>query len=259
MKFSDMSFIKIKEYMGKLNIDEYEEAVEQLKDDKRKNVQSLIKKFLNMKYKKEKEILRVKNMYDFDLKFLKSGYLSGVDEVGRGPLAGPIVAAAVILNLNKFNEDMILNINDSKKLSANKREELSKIIKEKAVCFNISVIDNIKIDLKGVGICNQEVLKSAVEGLKITPDYVISDGYPIKELNIPNSYSVKGDSKSASIACASIIAKVYRDNLMKEYAKKYPQYNFESNVGYGSKVHIEAIKQWGITPIHRKSFLKNII
>ncbi|AOZ77342.1 ribonuclease HII [Clostridium pasteurianum] len=254
-----MSYIKIKEYADELNIDEYEKLAEQLKDDSRKNVQRLIKRLLNMKYRKDQEIARVKNMYDFDMKFLKYGHLSGVDEVGRGPLAGPIVAAAVILDLNKFNEDMILDINDSKKLSVKKREELSKIIKEKSICFNISLIDNMEIDLKGIGVCNQQVLKSAAEGLKITPDYVISDGYPIKELDIPSSYAVKGDSKSASIACASIIAKVYRDNLMKEYAEKYPEYNFENNVGYGSKVHIEAIKKFGITPIHRKSFLKNII
>lgn len=254
-----MSFTKIKEYIDDLDLNEYEETADQLQCDSRKNVQALAKKILKIKHNYDKEIIRVRSLYDFDLNIVKTGVLAGVDEVGRGPLAGPIVAAAVILNLNKFGNNMILEINDSKKLSSKKREELSELIKEKSLAFNIALIDNEEIDLKGIGVCNQKVLKKAVDGLEIAPDYVISDGYPIKALNIPSTYSVKGDSKSASIACASIIAKVYRDNLMKKYAQLYPQYNFQSNVGYGSKVHIEAIKQSGITPIHRKSFLKNII
>lgn len=259
MDFSNMSFIKIKEYIHNLNIDEYENVAEQLKDDSRKNVQGLVRKLLNLKHKQEQEIVRVRNMYDFDRNLINTGCLAGVDEVGRGPLAGPIVAAAVIMDLNKFDKDMILEINDSKKLSVKKREELSEIIKEKAIDFSITIIDNREIDLKGVGVCNQQVLKSAVEGLKTTPNFVISDGYAIKKLNIPNTYAVKGDCKSASIACASIVAKVYRDNLMKKYSKIYPQYHFEDNVGYGSKVHIEALKQYGVTPIHRMSFLRNIL
>lgn len=259
MDFSNMSFTKIKEYAANLNIEEYEDIIKSLKDDNRKNVQGLVKKLLNLKQKQQQELIRVGNMYDFDRTLNPTGYLAGADEVGRGPLAGPIVAAAVILDLKKLDKEMILEINDSKKLSVKKREELSQIIKERAICFNIAVLDNKEIDLRGVGVCNQQVLKAAVEGLKTYPDFVISDGYPIKTLNIDNTYAVKGDSKSASIACASIVAKVYRDNLMKDYAETYPQYHFESNAGYGSKIHLEALKQYGPSPIHRMSFLKNIL
>lgn len=254
-----MSFIKIKEYVSNLTLDKYEYVIGILKDDSRKNVQGLAKKLLNIEEKHKQEIIRVKHMYDFDRNLSSLGLLAGVDEVGRGPLAGPIVAASVILDLKVLDKDMILKINDSKKLSVKTREELSEIIKQKSISFNIAILDNNQIDIKGVGVCNQLVLKQAVEGHKIQPDFVVSDGYPIKELNIKNKSVIKGDSKSASIACASIIAKVYRDNLMKEYSKVYPYYYFESNVGYGSKVHLEAIKQYGITPIHRMSFLKNII
>jgi ribonuclease HII len=259
MDFSNMSFVKVKEYVSSLSMDECEDVVEFLKDDRRKNVQGLAKRLLNIKEKHEKEITRVKNMYDFDRELNLAEYIAGVDEVGRGPLAGPIVAAAVILDIKGINKEIILEINDSKKLSVKKREKLSEIIKEKSICFNIAMMDNREIDSKGVGVCNQQVLKSAVEGLKIPPDFVISDGYPIKGLNIDNTYAIKGDSKSASIACASIVAKVYRDNLMKEYAETYPQYHFENNVGYGSKVHLEALKQYGPSSIHRMSFLKNIL
>lgn len=254
-----MSFIKIKEYVFNLNIDEYEDIIQILKCDDRKNVQQLAKKLFNIKEKQKQEIIRVKRMYDFDREINSPGYLAGVDEVGRGPLAGPIVAASVILDLKVLDNEMILEINDSKKLSGKKREELSEIIKEKSICFNIAILDNKEIDLKGVGVCNQQVLKQAVDGLKIHPDFVVSDGYPIKALTTENTFAIKGDSKSASIACASIVAKVYRDNLMKEYAEVYPQYHFESNVGYGSKVHLEALKQYGSTSIHRMSFLKNIL
>ena len=254
-----MSFIKIKEYVSNLTIDKYENVIEALKEDNRKNVQGLARKLFNIGEKQKQEIIRVKHMYDFDRELNSLEMLAGVDEVGRGPLAGPIVAAAVILDLKVCDSEMILNINDSKKLSVKRREELSEIIKQKSIAFNIAILDNSQIDLKGVGICNQQVLKQAVDGLKIHPNFVVSDGYPIKGLTIKNTFSVKGDSKSASIACASIIAKVYRDNLMKEYSKLYPHYHFESNVGYGSKVHLEAIRKYGVTPIHRMSFLKNII
>lgn len=174
-------------------------------------------------------------------------------------MAGPIAAASVILDLNTLSENLILEINDSKKLSPKKREKLAEIIKEKSISYNIYLLDNNEIDKKGIAFCNQEVLKMAVYGLKVTPDFVLSDGYAIKDMKIKNHYVIKGDSKSASIACASIIAKVYRDKLMKQYALSYPMYKFESNSGYGSKEHIEAIKKFGITPIHRRSFLSNFI
>ena len=224
------------------------ELADLLKEDKRKNVSNNL----------IKEEERVKNMYLFDKSFGDYKYVAGVDEVGRGPLAGPIVSAAVILDSSDL-DDIILYINDSKKLSEHKREELSEIIKEKALSYSISMCDSKEIDEKGIGYCNNHVFIKACEGLNIKPDLVLSDGYLIKNFNGENKHVIKGDTKSACIACASIIAKVYRDNIMKEYHKKYPQYDFEKNVGYGTKTHVDALKEVGPTEIHRMSFLKNIL
>lgn len=259
MNISKMSFSSIKGYVNGISEENYGEIITVLSTDSRKNVRNFSKSLITYLDKKAKELLRVQNLYDFDRNFHINGYLAGVDEVGRGPLAGPIVAAAVILDLKVLDNKLILEINDSKKLTIKKREELSKIIISKAICYNIELIEQDKIDENGVGVCNQAVLKNAALNLRIKPDFVVSDGYAIKNIGINNDFAIKGDSKSASIACASIIAKVYRDNLMKEYAREYPNYHFENNSGYGSKEHIDAIKQFGPCSIHRMSFLKNII
>lgn len=258
LDFLKMSFKDIKEYIS------LKDEAEQLKlasffiNDNRKNVSSLGKQILKNEDKRQKEIKRVQGMYDFDKNF-GNIIIAGVDEVGRGPLAGPIVGAAVVLDLSELNDDIILGINDSKKLAPKKREELSKVIKEKALSYEIAALDNKEIDEKGIGWCNNEIFKIACSKLNRKPDLVISDGYAVKGLGIRNNFVVKGDAKSASIACASIIAKVYRDDLMHKYAEKYPQYGFEHNVGYGSKDHIETIKKYGVCSIHRMSFLKNIL
>ncbi len=254
-----LSTSKIKDIIKESNEEKLDVLIGLLLADKRKSVEALGKKLKNEKLKKEIEINRVKGMYNLDLSYGTNILIAGADEVGRGPLAGPITAAAVILDLEAFPEKLILEINDSKKISSKKREELSEKIKEKAIAFNIFSLDNKEIDEKGIGFCNQKVLEKAATGLNPKPALVLSDGYPIKNIQIKNNFIIKGDSKSASIACASIIAKVYRDNLMKEYAFMYPEYKLNSNAGYGSKEHIEAIKKYGITPIHRKSFLTNIL
>lgn len=261
---SVMNYAEIKDYVDSSQYlnehDSLTDLINILNNDDRKNVKLLAKKIIN-KFEKEKlEIIRVTNMYDFDIDYGKRLTIAGTDEVGRGPLAGPIAAAAVILNLN-YNKDksLILGIKDSKKLSPRKREELSEIIKEKALYYSISVIDNSIIDSKGISWSNNEVLLRSCCGLKFKPDLVLSDGYAVRNLNMQNKYIIKGDAKSASIACASIIAKVYRDNLMKEYAEIYPMYNFDHNMGYGTKEHIEAIKKYGPCKIHRMSFLSGII
>ncbi|EDS76267.1 ribonuclease HII [Clostridium botulinum C str. Eklund] len=240
---------------------DYEALIKTLEDDSRLTVKKLGKNVINFLKNRKKEIIRVRNMYEFDKKYINGGtYLAGADEVGRGPLAGPIVAASVVLDLDTINDDnLILRINDSKKISFEVREELSKIIRKRAVSYSIQEISNEEIDKKGIAWCNNEVLKRSVCELKISPDLVLSDGYKIKNCTISNEFVVKGDAKSASIACASIIAKVYRDNLMIEYSKIYPEYMFNKNMGYGTKEHIEAIKKFGCTPIHRKSFLTNIL
>lgn len=258
MKASEVK--KYVSFLSKKQDCDFKSLIELLKNDKRKTVRGLTLSLYKKIENEKKEILRVKNMYDFDKNILHKGYLAGVDEVGRGPLAGPIVAASVVLNLDYTNDsELILKINDSKKISLSLRETLNKKIKEVAVSYSIFELDNNEIDNKGIAYCNNEVLKKASETLKIEPSLVLSDGYPIKKGSYPNEFVIKGDGKSASIACASIIAKVYRDNIMKEYARIYPNYGFEKNVGYGTKEHIEAIKKYGYTPIHRKSFLKNII
>ena len=208
--------------------------------------------------KLEKELLRLEEMKAYEKENAQYELICGIDEAGRGPLAGPIVSAAVILDSSDL-DDIILYINDSKKLSEHKREELSEIIKEKALSYSISMCDSKEIDEKGIGYCNNHVFIKACEGLSIKPDLVLSDGYLIKNFNGENKHVIKGDTKSACIACASIIAKVYRDNIMKEYHKKYPQYDFEKNVGYGTKTHVDALKEVGPTEIHRVSFLKNIL
>lgn len=229
-----------------------------LNKDKRKNVSSLGDKLKKQINKYMHEVDRVKEMYNFDRSFGDYNIVVGVDEVGRGPLAGPIVACAVALDLYDL-ENIILEINDSKVLSEKKREELSLIIKKKALSYSISELSNEDIDNKGIAYCNNKVFIDACNGLKVTPELVLSDGYLIKNFNIYNKFVIKGDKRSASIACASIVAKVYRDNLMKEYNKKYPNYDFDKNVGYGTKTHIEALKSKGITSIHRKTFLNNIL
>jgi len=265
--FSNMSYKEICGYISSIeNIEnvfyhgDKRGILNMLLQDNRKTVQKLGSKISKTLELKEKEIQRVRKMYDFDRSFGNYKYVAGVDEVGRGPLAGPIVAAAVILDL-ELNEDkdLILRANDSKKLSIACRKELSYIIKEKALAYKIIAIDNKQIDEKGIGWCNNQIFIESCAGLTIKPDLVLSDGYKIKNFSNLNEFVIKGDTLSISIACASIIAKVYRDDLMLQYHNEYPNYAFNKNVGYGTEQHVLAIKKYGIIPIHRKSFLKNIL
>lgn len=231
-----------------------------IKEDSRKNVQGLYKKAIKTMEEEEKEFARINEMYKFDKSFGSFSYLAGVDEVGRGPLAGPIVGACVILDLKNLNDDtIILGAKDSKKLTPSKRKELAKIIKERALYYKIIEIDNNTIDSKGIAWCNNEVLKKSVTTLQIKPDIVLSDGYPVKGIDMRNEFVIKGDNKSVSIACASIIAKVYRDTIMEKCAEIYPYYGFEHNVGYGTSEHIEGLRKYGPSPIHRRSFIQNFI
>ena len=265
--FSNMNYKEICKYISNVEKAENDtllsdggDIVNMLLQDKRKTVQKLGSRICKVFEEKNKEIQRVKKMYEFDRSFGRYKYIAGVDEVGRGPLAGPIVAAAVILDLDVNEEkDLILRVNDSKKLSIAVRKELSEIIKEKALAYKIIAIDNKQIDEKGIGFCNNQVFIDACEGLAIKPDLVLSDGYKIKKFSGLNEFVIKGDTKSISIACASIIAKVYRDELMLQYHDKYSSYGFDKNVGYGTEEHVLAIKKHGIIPIHRRSFLRNIL
>lgn len=182
-------------------------------------------------------------------------YIAGIDEVGRGPLAGPVVAAAVVLP-----EDFdVIGVNDSKKLSEKKREELFEIIKEKAVSFAFGIVDNETIDEINILEATKKAMKEAVEGLDVQPEHLLIDAVSLADVDIPQTPIIKGDEKSVSVAAASILAKVTRDRMMVEYSEIYKDYSFEKNKGYGTKAHYEGIEKAGICPIHRKSFLKKIL
>ena len=181
-------------------------------------------------------------------------HICGVDEAGRGPLAGPVCAAAVILPEGCIIE----GVNDSKKLTEKKRDALFDVIIEQAVSCSIAFGTVEEIERDNILQTTMNTMKRAVEGLSVEADYAMIDGNRLPPLDIPAEYVVKGDARSMSIAAASILAKVSRDRLMLEYAKKYPEYCFEKHKGYGTKLHIEKILEYGETPIHRKSFLKKI-
>ena len=191
---------------------------------------------------------------EYERKHLNSGlsHVAGVDEVGRGPLAGPVVCCAIIMPYDKI----IDGVTDSKKLSEKKREALAELIKAQAVAYCIKEISQEEIDELNILNAVKKCMVDAVNGLSVTPDITLVDGVDTN-LPINAEYIVKGDFKSYTIGCASIVAKVYRDNLMKEYAKEFPEYAFEKHKGYGTKIHIEKIKEIGPCRLHRKTFIKN--
>ena len=190
----------------------------------------------------------------YERKYLDKGYkfVAGVDEVGRGPLAGPVVCCAIIMP----TDDIIEGVTDSKKLSEKKRETLAEIIKEKAIAYKIYEIWQDEIDEINILSAVKKCMTMAVKGLAVKPDITLVDGVDT-HLPINAEYIVKGDLKSYTIGCASIVAKVYRDNMMKEFAKTYPEYGFEKHKGYGTKAHIDKIREIGPCKLHRKTFIKN--
>ena len=193
--------------------------------------------------------------YENEAKSKGYNVICGVDEAGRGPLAGPVFAAAVVLP----DGHIIEGVNDSKKLSEKKREMLFDKIIEECVCYSVGTASEKEIDEINILQATYLAMKRAVDGLETKPDYVLIDGNRMPPIDIPAETIVKGDGKSASIAAASIIAKVSRDRYMLELAKKYPQYEFEKHKGYGTKLHYEKIAEYGISDIHRKSFLKKVL
>lgn len=248
--------------MGKETIEQIEKRLRQINDvtdpyfleignDGRKGVQSLINKWKKQAAHAMKLKEKFAEMSYFERQYRSQGFqlIAGVDEVGRGPLAGPVAAAAVILP-----EDFYLaGIDDSKKLTENKREEYSEIIKRDALAIGISMIPASVIDVINIYEATKKAMISAINGLAQKPDFILIDAMRL-DTPSPSESIIKGDAKSISIAAASIVAKVARDHLMKDLAKSYPQYGFEQNMGYGTKAHIDAIYQYGITPYHRKSF-----
>lgn len=195
--------------------------------------------------------------YSYEMAAMEKGFktICGVDEAGRGPLAGPVYAAAVILPIGLE----IPGLNDSKKLSEKKREELFDVITEKAISYSVGIATEKEIDEINILNATFLAMKRAVDGLEISPDYAIIDGNREPHTGIQEETVVKGDGKVMSVAAASILAKVSRDRFMLEMAKKYPEYQFEKHKGYGTKLHYEMIEKYGVSDIHRKTFLKKIL
>mgnify|MGYP001783308894 FL=1 len=205
--------------------------------------------------KLEKEIARTEAMSVFEKEYSDHQAICGIDEVGRGPFAGPVVAGAVILP----KDHPILYLNDSKKLSEKKREELYEVILKEAVATGIGMASPARIDEINILQATYEAMRMAISNLSVQPDLLLNDAVTIPEIEIMQIPIIKGDAKSVSIAAASILAKVTRDRLMVEYEKVFPGYDFASNKGYGTKAHIEGLKKLGPTPIHRMSFILKYI
>ncbi len=237
------------------SIDGLPEFVHTYKSDERAGVQKLVETAAKRMASLEKERQRIEQLRTYERQYEGCGLICGIDEVGRGPLAGPVVAGAVILP----KDCRILYINDSKKLSEKKREELYEVIMEQAVACAVGYSTPERIDEINILQATYEAMREAIGKLRPQPDILLNDAVKIPGVAIPQVPIIKGDAKSISIGAASIIAKVTRDRLMAEYDKVYPEYDFAGNKGYGSAAHIAAVKKYGPTPIHRRSFIKNFI
>lgn len=205
----------------------------------------------------EKEQERLDKMLEYERALYDKGYeyICGIDEAGRGPLCGPVVAAAVILK----KDDHIEGVNDSKKLSEKKRETLFETIKGRAVAYSVGIVDEATIDEINILEATRLAMKKAVDGLQVKPQYALVDAERKVPIDVPYMPIIKGDALSESIAAASIIAKVTRDHIVIELDKEYPEYNFAKNKGYGTKEHTDAIKKYGLCKAHRRSFCKKFI
>lgn len=245
---------EIQEEFAGASEDSYGSLYERYREDSRKGVADLLKKYQKIQEKLQRERDRIYQMQGYERKYAHVGALCGVDEAGRGPLAGPVVAGAVILP----PDCQILYLDDSKKLSAKKREELYAVILEEALAVGVGYASPSRIDGINILQATYEAMREAVGKLKIQPQLLLNDAVTIPCMDIPQVPLIHGDARSVSIAAASIVAKVTRDRLMVEYDKEMPQYGFASHKGYGSAAHLEALRRYGPSPIHRRSFLKNL-
>ena len=245
----------IKEELELVPVMELQNFITRYEQDARGGVQKIVETARKRLDKYRAELERTENLKKYEKQYDNYVYIAGIDEVGRGPLAGPVVAGAVILP----KDCDILYINDSKKLSAAKREELYDEIMEKAVATGLGLIGPERIDEINILQATYEAMRQAVSKLEPQPDLLLNDAVTIPDLAMKQVPIIKGDAKSISIGAASIIAKVTRDRLMEEYDHMFPEYGFASNKGYGSAEHIAAIKKYGPTPIHRRSFIKNFM
>ena len=210
-----------------------------------------LKRALKLEFEKE----RIEKLCVYEKEYSAYNYICGIDEAGRGPLAGPVVAGAVILP----KDSRILYINDSKKLSEKKREELFEVIKKEVVSYSTGIVSPERIDEINILQATYEAMRMAIAGLNVKPDILLNDAVTIPDIDIEQIPIIKGDAKSISIGAASIIAKVTRDHIMYEYDKQYPEYGFAKHKGYGTAQHTKAIREYGACPIHRKTFLKNLL
>lgn len=229
--------------------------ISKYENDERAGIKNLVQQAKRSIERLEKERARMDKLKQYERQYGDAGTVCGIDEAGRGPLAGPVVAGAVILP----KDCGILGINDSKQLSAKKREELYEVIMEEAVATGIGMACPKRIDEINILNATYEAMRQAIQNLSVVPDILLNDAVCIPQVEIPQVPIVKGDEKSISIGAASILAKVTRDRLMAEYDKIMPEYGFAKHKGYGTKEHMDAIRAYGSSPIHRQSFLKNIV
>lgn len=237
------------------SMDELMHFIAEYEKDERSGVFALVARAKKNMDALQKELERTESLKKYEHEYEKFGYVCGIDEVGRGPFAGPVVACAVILPANSN----ILYLNDSKKLSEKKREELYDVIMKEAVAVGIGMRDAGRIDEINILQATYEAMRDAIANLNVKPDVLLNDAVTIPGVEIKQVPIIKGDAKSVSIAAASIVAKVTRDRMMVEYDKEYPGYDFASNKGYGTQKHIDGLKVQGPTPIHRRSFIGNFI
>lgn len=246
---------KIKEAFERASWEEKEALLAIYGTDERPGVKKLCEKYEKAMKKLALERQRIETMRFYEKKYEEKGYICGIDEVGRGPLAGPVVAGAVILP----KDCVLLYVNDSKKLSEKKREELYEVISREAAAVGIGYASPQRIDEINILQATYEAMRMAIGNLSVKPDILLNDAVTIPEVDIPQVPIIKGDAKSLSIAAASIMAKVTRDRLMVEYDRVLPMYGFASNKGYGSREHIEALKKYGPSDIHRRSFIGHFV
>lgn len=249
---------KISEIKGIFQAAETEmlpELISVYETDARSGVQAAVESARKRLRLLEKEKERTEKMKEYEYRYAAAGFLCGIDEVGRGPLAGPVVAGAVILP----KDCDILYLNDSKQLTEKKREELYDVIMEKAVAAGLGFASPERIDEINILQATYEAMREAIGRLSVKPDLLLNDAVTIPQVEIRQVPIIKGDAKSVSIAAASIIAKVTRDRLMVEYDSIFPEYGFASNKGYGAAAHIEALKKYGPCPIHRRSFIGHFV
>ncbi len=245
----------IKAELEATDIKELQAFIDTYKVDERGGVAKLVATAQKRLDKYNEELVRIDSLKKYEREYSDYAFIAGIDEVGRGPLAGPVVTCAVILP----KDCDILYINDSKKLSAAKREELYDEIMEKAVAVGIGMVGPERIDEINILQATYEAMRQAISKLNPQPEVLLNDAVTIPGVDIKQVPIIKGDAKSISIGAASIVAKVTRDRMMEEYDHLFPEYGFASNKGYGSAEHIAAIKQYGPTPIHRRSFIGNFI